>query len=279
LARVQIEQLACCAPAGIGLQMTHWSTRSLAAAAVRRGIVPAISHSTVSLILRTADLQPHRCRYWKTPRLNAEFVERASKVLWCYEMVDRLRDDGEVLVCFDEKPNLQALERSRPGVAMRPGQIAHQEFEYIRHGTVNFAAALRVWNGTMRGWCLAKNDSDHLIPALDELLEEFRDAPKVHLVWDGGSSHTSEKTTKYLRGRKKVRVLVTPAHASWLNQAELLLRSFTEHYLNRGDWSSQEHLRNHLNASCAEYNTLFAHPFEWSWTRRRMRDWVSSQPR
>ena len=280
LARVQVEQLACCAPAGLGLQMTHWSTRALAAVARQRGIVPTISHTTISLILRGADLQPHRSRYWKTPRLDAAFVERASKVLWCYEMVDRLHEAGELLVCFDEKPNLQALERAKPTVAMRAGQIERQEFEYVRHGTVNFAAALRVWDGRMRGWCLAKNDSDHLIPALDELLDEHREVSKVHLIWDGGPSHISEKTTNYLRGRKqKVRVLVTPAHASWLNQAELLLRAFSEHYLNRGDWVSQDHLRTHLNASWSEYNDLFAHPFQWSWTRRKMRDWVGSQPR
>jgi hypothetical protein len=278
LARVQIEQLACCDPAGIGLHMTHWSTRTLAKAAVREGIVPTISHTTVSLILRGADLQPHRSRYWKTPRLDAAFVERASKILWCYEMVEQLHEHDEVLICFDEKPNLQALSRSTPTVAMKAGRIERQEFEYIRHGTVNFAAALVVWDGKMRGWCLEKNDSDNLIPALDELFDEHRAVSKVHLIWDGGPSHISEKTTNFLRGRKKkVRVLLTPAHASWLNQAELLLRAFSAPYLSRGDWASRDALRTHLNASWIEYNELLAHPFHWSWTRRNLRDWVSSQ--
>lgn len=257
--------------------MTHWSTRTLAKAAVRQGLLENIAHSTVSLILRTADLQPHRSRYWKTPTLNAEFVERASQVLWCYEMVDRLHEQGEVLICFDEKPNLQALERAKPSVAMRAGRIDRQEFEYVRHGTVNFATALKVFDGKMRGWCLEKNDSDHLIPALDELFDEHRDVSRVHLIWDGAPSHTSAKTTSYLRGRKKVRVLVTPAHASWLNQAELLLRAFSEPYLTRGDWASRDALQTHLNASWVEYNEMLAHPFHWSWTRRKMRDWVSSQ--
>jgi hypothetical protein len=73
LQRVQIEQLACCAPAGIGLEMTHWSPRALARVAVAQGIVPRIAHSTIALILRDAALQPHRYRYWKTPCLNARF--------------------------------------------------------------------------------------------------------------------------------------------------------------------------------------------------------------
>ncbi len=83
LIRVRIEQLACCEPAGIGLHLTHWSTRSLTRMVRARGIAPTIAHSTVSLMLRDADLQPHRYRYWKTPTLNTTFVERAGPILWC----------------------------------------------------------------------------------------------------------------------------------------------------------------------------------------------------
>ena len=90
LQRVAIEQLACCQPAGLGLKMTHWSTRSLAAIAVKRGVVRHIAHSTVSLILRQADLQPHRSRYWITPTLDAEFLPRAGRILWLYEQVNSL---------------------------------------------------------------------------------------------------------------------------------------------------------------------------------------------
>lgn len=277
LERVRIEQLACCEPNGMGLQMTHWSTRTLARAAARLGIVPRIAHSTVSLILRAADLQPHRSRYWKTPRLDGQFVERARKILWCYERVDRLHDHNEVVVCLDEKPQLQALERRRPTVAMQAGRIERQEFEYLRHGTVNFLGALFVHDGTMRGWCLERNDSAHLIPTLDELFEALRERRRIHLIWDGGPSHTSGLTAQCLRRhRPQVRVLLTPAHASWLNQAELLLRAFSERYLKRGDWASRTDLTNHLQASWREYNDLLAHPFHWSWTRRKMRDWVNS---
>src|SRR5919109_3093833 len=100
LERVEIEQLACCDPAGLGLAMTHWSTRSLAQVAVQRGIVPRIAHSTVALILRQADLQPHRSRYWKTPTLNQEFRERAAGVLWCYERALDLARQDELVLCL-----------------------------------------------------------------------------------------------------------------------------------------------------------------------------------
>lgn len=90
LQRVGIEQLACCDPAGLGLEMTHWSTRSLACSAMKRGLLPHIAHSTVSLILREADLQPHRTRDWITPTLNADFLQRAGRILWLYERIESL---------------------------------------------------------------------------------------------------------------------------------------------------------------------------------------------
>jgi hypothetical protein len=277
LARVQIEQLACCEPAGIGLQMTHWSSRSLAGSAVAQGIVPSIAHSTVALILRQATLQPHRYRYWKTPCLDAKFVERASRILWCYEQVQQLVARGEVVICFDEKPNIQALERW-PTRALQPGHIEQQEFEYARHGTVNFAVAMLVHSGQMRGWCLEKNDSMHLAPVLESLFEEFKSATSIDLIWDGGPSHISHATQTLLESYgQHVRVLFTPAHASWLNQGELLLRAFGERYLKRGEWPSRQALVQHLDLSWQEYNHLFAHPFTWSWTQQDMSRWVNLQ--
>ncbi len=88
LERVQIEQLACCDPWGLGLELTHWSARSLTAMARERLKRPRLAHSTVSLIRRAADWQPHRTRDWKTPTLNAEFVTRATRILWCDEQVE-----------------------------------------------------------------------------------------------------------------------------------------------------------------------------------------------
>jgi len=278
LERVAIEQLACCEPTGLGLKMTHWSTRSLASIAVKRGLVPQIAHSTVSLILRDADLQPHRSRYWITPSLDAEFLQRAGRILWLYERVDWLWERDEIVLALDEKPNLQALERARPTQPMRPGQIERQEFEYIRHGTVNFLALLNVYNGQMRSCCLDKNDSEHLCRALPRLLQPFRSFRRVHLIWDGGPSHISATTAACLQSYGSwLRVLFTPAHASWLNQAELLLKSFEVRYLQRGDWASRQRLIDHLCASTPEYNRLWAHPINWSWTRRDMHEWADKK--
>jgi len=255
--------------------MTHWSTRALARVAVERGLRPQIAHSTVSLILRYAELQPHRSRYWQTPTLNEAFRRRAAGVLWCYENVHQLAEKGELVLCLDEKPNIQALERTHPTRPLWPGRIERQEWEYIRHGTVNFLVALVVSTGRMRGWCLAANKSANLRPALRELFREHRRAKRIHLIWDGGPSHTALATQIFLRQHyPQVRVLQTPAHASWLDQAELLLRAFSDRYLNCGDWASREELVQHLEASSQEYNQLWAHPFRWTWTRSHLREWM-----
>ncbi len=158
---------------------------------------------------------------------------------------------------------------------MRPGQIERQEFEYKRHDTVNFLVFLGEHSGEMRACCLDKNDSEHLCRVLPQSLRPFRKWRRVHLIWDGGPSHTAESTRAFLRLYDSwLRVLYTPAHASWLNQAELLLKSFVLRYLKRGSWRSRDDLIEHLLASAPEYNRLFAQPIDWSWTGRNMRDWV-----
>lgn len=273
---MQIEQLACCEPAGIGLELTHWSTRSLAEVAMQQGILRRLSHSTVALILQSADLQPHRSRYWKTSTLNEQFRQRASRVLWCYEQAWNLAEKGEIVLCLDEMANLQVHQRRLPTRPMLPGRIEQQEHEYIRHGVVNFLASLEVTTGRMWGRCLDRNDSLHLMPALHALFHRYRRWKKIHVIWDAGPSHTSQQTTEFLRSYQPwVRTVLTPAHASWLNQAELLLRAFVERYVKRGEWSSRRDFQRHLLRSWPEYNRLFAHPFDWSWTRADLRSWLA----
>ncbi len=266
-------------PSGVGLEMTHWSTRSLAKIAMKQGVVPHIAHSTVSLILRNADLQPHRNRYWITPTLNPAFVERASRILWIYERIETLKAQDEIALALDEKPNIQVLQRTHPEPPMRTGQIARQEFEYERQGIVNFLAWLNLYNGKMRRCCLDKNDSVLLCKALPSLLQPFHSCKRVHLIWDGSPSHTAAATTSFLRSHygDGLRIVPTPAHSSWLNQAEILLKCFDVRYLQRGDWSSRQKLVDHLLASTPEYNRLWAQPINWSWTRRDLRNWAEKK--
>jgi transposase len=277
LARARLENLACSDPAASGRPLTRWSARSLQQAAVDAGIVPAIHYTTVAAILRRADLQPHRWRYWKTARWDPAAVARAARVLWCYERVDWLLARGEVVVGLDEIPNLQALERAGPTLRPAPGRIERREFEYGRHGTVNWLAALGVHDGRMWGTELGANDGAHFRPAAARLFEAYGWAKRMHLILDAGPSHTAADTLALFADRQPwLRALFTPARSSWLNQAELLLRAFGARYLDGGSWTGRDALLAHLHASRDDYNARFAHPFAWAWTRRDFRLWLAS---
>jgi len=181
------------------------------------------------------------------------------------------------VICMDEKPNIQALRRVAPTQPMGPGRIERREFEYERKGVVHFLVAFNVYEGTMVGWCLDNNDHNHFLWDVRQVERRYAKAPRIHLILDNGDSHIVNETQRYFRRRPRLRVLYTPVHASWLNQAELLLRAFTAKYLTRFDPESRQHLGEHLTLSWPEYNRRFAHPFAWSWTRRDMHAWAEKR--
>jgi hypothetical protein len=268
-------QLACLEPIAKGLHITHWTSSDLARQAVADGLVEAISPRTVRHLLRDVDLQPHRTRYWKTARLDAAFKERAEKVLWCYAHAGRLAARGFWVVCVDEIPNFQILERY-PIRRARPGCIEQQEFEYTRHGTVNLLLFLVVHTGRMELVVEAKKDAAHYSRELEGFRRRHRTLKGVFLIQDGDPSHTAAATAAYwsdCRGWWRPRF--TPAHASWLDQAELLIEAFGYRYLKRTSWGSREEFLEHLNVSWPEYNRRYAHPFQWYWTNHQMRQWFA----
>ena len=112
--RVAIERVACTEPGAYGLEITRWDCRTLQEIVIEEAIVDSIHYTTVARILAAASLQPHRSCYWKTATIDSEFMRRATQVLWCYENVERLYERGDVIICVDEKPNIQALERRAP---------------------------------------------------------------------------------------------------------------------------------------------------------------------
>jgi hypothetical protein len=256
-----------------GLHITRWSADDLARQAVADGIVPAVSAATIRRILNDVDLQPHRTRYWRTARLDPQFKERAEKVLWCYARAERLSRRGIRVVSADEMSNRQVLER-RPIRRAIPGAIEQREFEYTRHGTVNILTFLIVHTGRMEATCLENNDAEHYVHALRSFRRAHRGLKGMYLIHDGGPSHTAALTSDYFAERPDWwRPRLTPAHASWLNQGEWLNHAFDGRYLKRGSWSSRGECIEHVASSWPEYNRLYAHPFEWTWTNQKMRRW------
>ena len=252
LDRARVENLACTKPAEHGLELTHWSVRSLRTVAIILKVVPTIHYTTIADILNAATLQPHRWRYWKTTVWNPATIQQAAKVLWCYEHVTWLLEHGILVVCLDEKPNIQVLERAGMIRPMTPGQIERQEFEYIRHGTVNLLTAMTVHDGQMWVECLDANDGAHFRPALLRCHETWREQVGVYLIMDNGASHIAGETKTLIKGLKApwVRPCYTPSHASWLNEAELLLRAFCARYIKRGSWDTRQAMIDHIYTSC-----------------------------
>jgi hypothetical protein len=261
-------------PVTKGLHITHWTSEDLARQAVVEGIVPAISSRTVRRILREVDMHPHRTRFWKTARLNAEFLKRTVRVLWCYSYAEALAHRGFFVVCVDELPNFQVLERKiRRAV---PGSIEQQEFEYTRHGTVNVLVFLIVHNGKMEAECIETKDAKHYLAQLHRFRRRHRHLRGAYLIQDGDPSHTAGLIQDYLDDNKSWwHVRNTPPNASWLNQAEPLLQAFEEHYLKRGSWRNQQEFREHIQNSWPEYNRRYAHAFDWKWTIPKMRQWFA----
>jgi hypothetical protein len=257
------------------LHITHWTSEDLAQQAIADGIVDTISSRTVRRILDDVDLQPHRTRYWRTTHLDEQFKQRAEQVLWCYGNAERLARQGLWVVAVDEKPNLQVLERDPIRRAI-PGCIEQQEFEYSRHGTVNLLFFLVVHSGQMEVAVEASKDAEHYIHELRAFRRRHRGLKGVFLIQDGDPSHTAGDTAEYWSScRGWWRPRFTPVHASWLNQGELLIGAFGYHYLKRGSWASRKEMIEHVLLSAPEYNRRYAHPFEWTWTNQKMRQWFA----
>ena len=271
LQRAQIVQLACLEPIAQGLHLTHWSSEDLATQAVREGIVPQISARTVRRILNEVDLKPHRTRYWKTSNIDPEFKKRASQVLWCYANAPRLATEDRWVVCVDEVPNFQILQRRiRRG---RPGQLEQQEHDYTRHGVATLLMFLIVHTGEMKLAILKQKSAQAFIEQLTCFREEHAELDRVYLIHDGDPTHTAGATQSYLAENNWWRARQTPIHASWLDQAEILINMFKSRYLVRESWRHREEFIDHVEAAWPEYNERYAHPINWTWTGPKMREW------
>jgi len=273
LQQAQIVGLACTPPAEAGRAWVRWSVQALHDEIERRQIAQ-LHRSTVHRILDAAALHPHHIRYWRH-HLAADFEAKASTVLWYYERGWDLAARDEVLICVDEKTQIPARGRPAPDLGMRPGRDLRREWEYVRHGTVNLLVAYRPLTGTLWGRLLPKNDHHHFVAAMDDCLAEVpRTIRRIHIILDNGASHIAKKTQEWIKAQAgRVVFHFTPAHASWLNQAELALSAFSRRYLRHRVSTSLADLIAHITSALQEYALLHAHPFRWSFTRHAMHDW------
>jgi transposase len=273
LQRIEITALACTPPEEAGRAWVRWSVQALHDEIERRHMA-TLHPSTVHRILDAADLQPHHLRYWRHA-IAPDFEEKAASVLWFYERATWLAERDELVVCVDEKTQIQALRRPVPDLGMLSGRDRRREWEYQRDGTVNPLAVYTLMTGRVWGRVLLKNDHAHFIESMDEYLTTVpRTIRCIHCILDNGSSHIAKVTQAWLAAQDgRVMFHFTPAHASWVNQAELALSAFSRRYLRDRVSASRTELITHIEQALEEYNRFFAHPFTWSFTRHAMHQW------
>jgi transposase len=231
---------------------THWSLRSMAKVA---GYAP----STIHRIWQAFGLQPHRQETFKLSS-DPMFVEKVRDIVGLY--LDP--PDRAVVLCVDEKSQIQALDRTQPLLPLRPGQAERRTHDYTRHGTTSLFAALDVTAGKVIGRCFARHRAQEFRRFLDTIDASVPAELDVHLVLDNAGSHKTKPIRDWFAKRPRWHVHFTPTSASWLNQVERFFGSLTERALRRGVHRSTAELEAAIHAYIDAHN---ADPKPFSWTK------------
>jgi transposase len=230
---------------------THWSTRSLAKAT-------GLSQTAVVRIWRAFGLQPHRQDTFKLSR-DPFFVEKVRDIVGLYLNPP----DRALVLCVDEKSQIQALQRTQPLLPMRPGQPERRTHDYQRHGTTSLFAALDVKTGQVIGQCHARHRSKEF---LDFVKAVDRNVPldlDVHLVLDNYGTHKTPSVRRWLAAHPRYHVHFTPTGASWLNQVERWFALLTERSLRRNSFLGVAQLKQAIEQFITHTNAQ-PRPFRWT---------------
>ena len=231
---------------------THWSLRSMARAV---GHAP----STIHRIWRAFGLQPHRSETFKLSS-DPLFVDKVRDIVGLY----LAPPDRALVLCVDEKSQIQALERTQAVVPMRPGQAERRTHDYTRHGTTTLFAALDVATGSVIGQCLPRHRSEEFLRFLRVIERNVPSDLDLHLVMDNYATHKTEAVKRFFARHPRWHVHFTPTGASWLNQVERFFALLTDKQLRRGVHRSTEELEAAIEHYIATVN---ADPKPFRWTK------------
>lgn len=230
---------------------THWSTRAMAK---RCGL----SQSAISRIWRAFALQPHRSGTFK---LSADplFVDKARDIVGLYLNPP----DKALVLCVDEKSQIQALDRSAPLLPMRPGQIERRTHDYVRHGTTSLFAALDVASGKVLGSLHRRHRAQEFRAFLGRIDQAVPAALDVHLILDNYATHKTPSVRRWLLNHPRFHLHFTPTSASWINLVERWFAELTSKQLRRGIHRSTLALEAAIRDFIAARN-LAPKPFVWT---------------
>lgn len=232
---------------------THWTCRSIAAET-------KLSKSTVNRIWRAFGIQPHRQKHFKLST-DPFFVEKVRDIVGLYLNPP----DKAMVLCVDEKSQIQALDRTHPLLPLGLGYVEGVTHDYVRHGTTTLFAALDIASGQVLAQCKASHRHQEFLQFLrliDANVPEYLD---IHLVVDNYGTHKYPKVRRWLAARPRYHVHYTPTYASWLNQVEVWFSIITQKAIRRGTFRSVRELVEKIKRFVKNHN-VNSKPFVWTAT-------------
>ena len=205
---------------------THWSTRRMAEA-------QHVSQSAVQRIWARHRLKPHLAGTFKLSR-DKHFVEKLYDVVGLYLNPP----DRALVLCVDEKSQIQALDRTQPGLPLKPGRCGTFTHDYVRHGTTTLFAALSMLDGQVIGQCMTRHRHQEFIRFLNRIDAETPARPELHLIVDNDSTHKHPRVKSWLARHPRVHLHFIPTSSSWLNLVERWFRDLTDKRIRRGSFSN-----------------------------------------
>jgi len=234
---------------------THWSTRTMAAQL-------GVSAASVSRHWRAHGLKPHLVRGFKVSR-DPRFVEKLEDIVGLYLSPP----EHALVLCCDEKSQVQALDRTQPGLPMKKGRAATMTHDYKRNGTTTLFAALSVLDGQVISQCQQRHRHIEWLKFLKQIDRETPKDKALHLIADNYATHKHLKVQEWLAKHPRITMHFTPTSASWLNMVERFFRDISEKRLRRGVFTSVQELVTAIDEYVAHHNTS-PKPFIWTKSAR-----------
>lgn len=232
---------------------THWTCRSIAKET-------KLSKSTVQRIWHAFNLQPHRQKHF-TLSTDPYFVEKVRDIVGLYLNPP----DKAMVLCVDEKSQIQALDRTQPVLPMGLGYLEGVTHQYVRHGTTTLFAALDLASGKVITQCKKRHRHQEFLQFLKHIDSQVPDQLDIHLVVDNYATHKHPKIRNWIASRPRYHIHYTPTYSSWLNQVEIWFNIITQKAIRRGTFRSTKQLTKKIDQFVKEYNTN-SHPFAWTAT-------------
>jgi putative transposase len=231
---------------------THWSVRTLAAHL-------RLSRTLIHRVWQRHDVQPHRVEKFKLSN-DPHFEEKVRDIAGLYLNPP----DRALVLCVDEKSQIQALDRTAPILPLRPGLPERQTHDYKRHGTTTLFAAFNILNGKVIADCKSRHRSREFVSFLGKLERELPPDQEIHLIMDNYCTHKSADVQRWLKPKKRQRFHFhfTPTSSSWMNQVERWFALITQRMIRRGTFHSVLELENAIYQWLSCWNGQPA-PFEW----------------